>query len=66
MQSVLNRRGDHCVARQEEAGKVLVIQPEAPLDVSRTERDPEKLWAAYRLGREAAEKRLEEIREFLK
>lgn len=54
------------IARQEEAGNALVIRPEAPLDVSRTERDPEKLWAAYRLGREAAEKRLEEIRDFLK
>ena len=54
------------IRRQDEAGRILVSQPDAPLEVSRTERDPEKLRAAYRLGRKAAEKRLEEIRTFLK
>ena len=53
------------IRRREEAGKVLVIRPEAPLEINRTEGDPEELTRVYLLGREEAEKRLEEIRAFL-
>ena len=50
---------------RERAGKVLVIRPEAPLDLSRTERDPAKLQRAYDHGRAVAEKRMAALKEFL-
>lgn len=52
--------------RQREAdGDILVIRPEAPLPIGRIEHDPEKLKTVYELGREAAEKKLEEVKEYL-
>lgn len=53
------------IAEKEAEGQLLVIRPEGPLPVSRVERDPENLRAAYELGRRAATARLEEIRSFL-
>lgn len=46
-------------------GAALILRPEAPLAMSRTEHDPEKLRAAYRHGQEVARKHLEAIRTFL-
>lgn len=54
------------VRAREQARACLVIRPPHALDVRQVEREPEKLRAAYRLGREAAEARLEEIRSFIK
>ncbi|MGN1020891.1 MAG: patatin family protein [Aristaeellaceae bacterium] len=51
---------------REQAGACLVIRPPQALDVRQVEKDPEKLRAAYRLGRETAEARLEEIRTFIR
>lgn len=53
------------IEKRERDGAVLRICPEAPLEISRTERDPQKLRAVYEQGRAAAEARLEEIRAFL-
>ena len=53
------------VAREEAAGRLFVIRPEAALPVRRVERSPERLRQAYALGRQAAEKRLPALREFL-
>lgn len=53
------------IARRERAGELLVIRPPMALPISRTEKDPEKLRAVYEIGRQTAEKRLEEIRGFL-
>ena len=53
------------VRAREQARACLVIRPPHALDVRQVEREPEKLRAAYRLGREAAEARLEEIRSFI-
>lgn len=53
------------VRSREEAGDVLVIRPEKPLEIGRIEHDPAKLKAVYQLGREAAEKKLEEVRKYL-
>jgi len=53
------------IRQREKSGQLLVIRPEAPLPVKRTENDPEKLRAAYTLGREAAEKKLDEIQSYL-
>lgn len=46
------------IEEAEQKGDVFVIRPEAPLPVSRTENDPEKLRAAYQLGRAAADESL--------
>ena len=53
------------IARRERAGELLVIRPPMALPISRTEKDPEKLRAVYEIGRQTAERRLEEIRAFL-
>ena len=54
------------IAEREEKGALLVIRPEEKLPVGKVEKDPEKLKAAYVLGRTAAEKRLSDIKEFFK
>ena len=51
---------------QERAGKILVIRPEAPLPVSKVEKNPERLQAAYDIGRETAFKQMEALRAFLR
>ncbi len=43
------------IAEQEAAGSVLVIRPAAPLPVRRAEKNPDKLRAAYDIGRAAAQ-----------
>lgn len=53
------------IKEKEQAGDVLVIRPKEALPVSRVEHDPEKLKRAYKMGREAAKERLDEIRTFL-
>ena len=53
------------ICQQEAAGKVLVIRPEAPLEIGKIEHDPENIRAAYEAGRRAAEKRIAEVKEFL-
>jgi predicted patatin/cPLA2 family phospholipase len=50
----------------ERAGEVFVLRPGRKLALSRTERDPQKLRNAHRLGREDAERRLGELRAFLR
>ncbi len=49
----------------EKEGKVLVIAPEKPLDLSTAESNGEKLLAAYIMGRMQATKQLDEICEYL-
>lgn len=53
------------IAQAESAGQAIVIAPSAPLDVKRTEKDPEKLQRAYDAGRAAALEQLKTIQEFL-
>ncbi|MBQ4595209.1 MAG: patatin family protein [Akkermansia sp.] len=53
------------IEAQEAAGNVLVIRPEAPLPVSRVEKNPANLRAAYNIGRDTATERLAEIRRYL-
>lgn len=53
------------VAQQEAVGNILVIRPAAPLPVSRVEKNPERLQAAYDIGRATAAAQLEAIRHFL-
>ena len=53
------------LTQQEAAGNILVIRPAAPLPVSRVEKNPERLQAAYDIGRATAAAQLEAIRHFL-
>jgi len=53
------------LARLENAGEVLVIRPERPLGISRTERNPENLRKTHRLGCEDAKAFLPALRSFL-
>ena len=48
-----------------EKGEVMVLRPSRLIEVSRLEKDPEKLKALYQLGREDAMKNLNQIHAFL-
>ncbi|MBQ1272995.1 MAG: patatin family protein [Clostridia bacterium] len=51
--------------KKEGRGELFVLRPHRPLPVSRVEKDPEKLRAAYEIGRETAEQHWDELRAFL-
>ena len=53
------------IAQQEAAGNILVIRPSETLPVSRIEKNPANLQAAYEIGRATAAAQLEDIRRFL-
>lgn len=53
------------IRSKEEAGELLVIRPEEPLNIKKVEKNPEELRRVYELGRAAGQRRLAEIREFL-
>lgn len=53
------------IAQKEKTGEIFVIRPDSPLPVSRVEKDPTKLRAAYEIGRKTAAKRLASLTEFL-
>ena len=54
------------IKKLEADGKVLVIRPDGPVDVGRTEKDQRKLDALYERGYAQAKKQVEEIRAFMK
>ena len=54
------------IRERELSGRALVIRPPEALGISRTEKDPDELERVYRIGREVATARLDEIKEFLK
>ena len=53
------------IDEKEKAGELFVIRPECKLPVSRIEKNPDKLKAAYEIGRKTAIKQLEGIKSFL-
>lgn len=53
------------IEEEEKAGRLLVLRPPAPLNIGRTESDPEELQRVYEIGRAAARNRLQELRAFL-
>lgn len=61
---VYNRQMAEIDAR-EAAGRLLVLRPRESLGISRTEKRPSELERVYRLGREEAVRRLEEVKEYL-
>ena len=61
---VYNQEKEYALA-QEKLGNALVICPESPLNMSRTERNTEKLQRAYDEGRKTCQKMLPRIQAFL-
>lgn len=55
----------HKLAELEKAGRAFVIRPSAPIEISRTEREPEKLKQVYALGRADAEREFERLEKYL-
>ena len=53
------------VAEQERVGNTLVLRPESVLTIGHISHDADKMWETYNIGRALAEKRLEEIKEFM-
>lgn len=53
------------VAEQEQTGHTLVIAPQEPLPISRTDMDPEKIKNVYEIGRNTCLNMLPRLREFL-
>ena len=53
------------VAELEKAGRIFVIRPAAPLDVSRFEKDPQKLQAVYDTGLADGRREMERLRGYL-
>lgn len=49
----------------EERGQAFVLRPSEPLNIGRTEKDPEKLKQVYQAGREDALEHLQEMKDFL-
>lgn len=54
------------IAEREKAGEVVVIRPEAPLEIGRVEHNPDKMQKVYDLGRAAGEKYLDKVKDFIK
>ena len=54
------------IAEKEKAGDVLVIRPEAPLEIGRIEHNPDKMQKVYDLGRAAGKKHLDKVKDFIK
>ena len=53
------------LAEEERKGNTLLIYPEDTLPIGRTEQNEQKMLRVYQMGRAAAERRLQEIRNFL-
>jgi len=53
------------IRRQEQAGTVLVVRPDAPLPIGRIEHDASAMDRVYQLGRSAALARLSQLKVFL-
>lgn len=54
------------IEKKEKAGEVLVIRPEARLEIGRIEHNPDVLQKVYDLGRKAGEQHLNAVKEFIK
>lgn len=53
------------IEEKERRGELFVLRPKEALPIKRTTKDCDKLRAVYALGRNAAEERLEELKQFL-
>lgn len=62
--NVYNQTSEH-IRHLEKQGEVFVIRPEAGLEIGRMEKDPRNVERVYRIGREDAMKRMEQLRRWL-
>ena len=53
------------IEERERRGELFVIRPDAPLPIGRTCHSKKKIQSVYDLGREVAERRIKELRQFL-
>ena len=53
------------IKEKERKGEVLVIRPDVPLNISRTENNPNELERVYQIGRSIATKSIDKIKGFL-
>ena len=53
------------IKEKEKNCEILVIQPEQALEISRVEKNPDKLLEVYEIGRKAAFVRIDAIKSFL-
>lgn len=53
------------IEEKEKSGEIFVIRPDSPLPASRVEKNPERLQAAYEVGRAKGREQLEAVRLFL-
>ncbi len=53
------------IKEREDKGELLVLRPPYDLPVGKVEKDPENLKVAYNIGRETAQKRIEEIKKYM-
>ena len=54
------------IDRRAREGAAFVIRPRAALPIGRTDTDPERIEAVYRIGREDAERRMEALKDWIK
>lgn len=54
------------IEQMEQEGSVLVIRPEAPLNIGRLENNPEKIQGIYDMGYQDGMKKIDEIKRFIK
>lgn len=54
------------IQKEGRLGTTFIIQPEEPLNIGRIERDPERLKRVYQLGKEAGERSLSDVKNFLR
>ena len=59
-------RSVRILKRREAKGEIFVIRPSVPITIKRIEKDPDKLQLVYEEGLRDAEKRMENLLEFLK
>ena len=53
------------ISRRERAGELLVLRPPVDPGIRRTEKEPRELERVYRMGRQLALDRLEEVQAWL-
>ena len=61
---IYNEETRYCFEKAEK-GEVLVICPEKPLGISRTEKNPDELERVYQEGRRTGELWLDKVKKFL-
>ena len=54
------------IREKEERGELFVIRPPKKIEVSKVERDRQRLLAAYRMGRETMKEHMRSLERFLK